>query len=108
MCGNSLASSCLRQHIPGLTLACCSCVLLCVPVTTNGHRPGTQVIFTINGETGKSVSQYSAEWLKTVPQMRSVIKGSKPLSNSDVLVSYKHGGVVGRWWLVVVDWPHID
>jgi len=38
------------------------------------------------GETGKSVSQYSAEWLKTVPLMRSVIKGNKPLSNSDVLV----------------------
>lgn len=39
------------------------------------------------GETGKSVSQYSAEWLKTVPLMRSVIKGDKPLSPSDVLVS---------------------
>lgn len=38
------------------------------------------------GETGKSVSQYSAEWLETVPLMRSVIKGNKPLSNSDVLV----------------------
>jgi hypothetical protein len=37
------------------------------------------------GETGKSVSQYAAEWLKTVPLMRSTIKGSKGLSN--VLVS---------------------
>jgi hypothetical protein len=32
------------------------------------------------------VSQYSSEWLKTVPAVRAAIKGSKALSNSDVLV----------------------
>jgi hypothetical protein len=40
------------------------------------------------GETGKSVSQYAAEWLKTVPLVRDTIKGSKGLSN--VLVSDSH------------------
>lgn len=50
-------------------------------------KPGTQVIFTINGETGKSVSQYSGEWLKTVPIVRNAIKGTKPLSASDVLIA---------------------
>lgn len=41
----------------------------------------------VSGETGKSVSQYSAEWLKTVPLMKNVIKGNKALRDSDVLVS---------------------
>jgi hypothetical protein len=42
------------------------------------------------GETGKSVSQYSGEWLKTVPIVRNTIKGTKGLSDSDVLVSGLH------------------
>jgi hypothetical protein len=35
-------------------------------------RPSTKVIFTLNGETGKSVSQYSKQWLELVPEVRSL------------------------------------
>lgn len=34
-------------------------------------RPSTKVVFTLNGETGKSVSQYSRAWLELVPVVRS-------------------------------------
>jgi hypothetical protein len=47
-------------------------------------RPSTQVIFTINGETGKSVSQFSKNWLGLVPTVspgciwrRRTMPGSK-------------------------------
>eukprot|EP00775_Hariotina_reticulata_P001231 gene1231-1570_t len=49
-------------------------------------KPGTQVIFTLNGETGKSVSQYAAEWLKLVPSTKNQIKAGKKLNNKDVQV----------------------
>jgi hypothetical protein len=44
-------------------------------------------VFTLNGETGKSVSQYAGQWLKLVGSTKKLIKGQKPLRNSDVLVS---------------------
>uniref|UniRef100_A0A383VIG4 Glycoside hydrolase family 5 domain-containing protein n=1 Tax=Tetradesmus obliquus TaxID=3088 RepID=A0A383VIG4_TETOB len=49
-------------------------------------KPGTKVVFTLNGETGKSVSQYAGQWLKLVGATKAIIKGQKPLRASDVLV----------------------
>ncbi|KAF8071022.1 hypothetical protein HT031_001104 [Scenedesmus sp. PABB004] len=49
-------------------------------------KPGTKVVFTLNGETGKSVSQYAREWLKLVPLTKSLIRGSKGLAAKDVMV----------------------
>jgi hypothetical protein len=45
------------------------------------------VIFTLNGETGKSVSQYAAEWLKLVPSTKNLIRAGKKLNNNDVQVT---------------------
>lgn len=44
-------------------------------------------MFTVNGETGKSVAQYGAEWLKLVPYTKSLIRAGKNLGKNDVLVS---------------------
>lgn len=44
------------------------------------------MVFTLNGETGKSVSQYAKEWLKLVGSTKKIIRGNKNLSASDVLV----------------------
>jgi hypothetical protein len=44
-------------------------------------------VFTLNGETGKSVSQYAGQWLKLVGSTKNIIRGQKPLRKSDVLVS---------------------
>jgi hypothetical protein len=55
-------------------------------------RPGTKVVFTLNGETGKSVSQYAGQWLKLVGSTKNIIRGQKPLRKSDVLVSSSSSG----------------
>jgi hypothetical protein len=44
-------------------------------------------VFTLNGETGKSVSQYAGQWLKLVGSTKNIIRGQKQLRKSDVLVS---------------------
>jgi len=49
-------------------------------------RPGTEVIFTLQGETGKSISQYSKQWLELVGKVKGWIKEGKNLNNKDVLV----------------------
>eukprot|EP00879_Flechtneria_rotunda_P029190 GHRR01031470.1.p1 GENE.GHRR01031470.1~~GHRR01031470.1.p1 ORF type:complete len:383 (+),score=118.71 GHRR01031470.1:889-2037(+) len=49
-------------------------------------RRGTKVVFTLNGETGKSVSQYASQWLKLVAYTKNLIKRGKSLNNGDVLV----------------------
>lgn len=57
---------------------------MCVFTVT---RPGTQIIFTLQGETGKSVSQYSKQWLGLVSTVKGWIRAGKSLRPSDVLVS---------------------
>ena len=51
----------------------------------------TKVIFMLQGETGKSVSQYSKQWLDLVPQVRQWVAagGRAPASN----VKVRGGGV---------------
>ena len=55
------------------------------------------------GETGKSVSQYAAEWLKTVPIVRSTIKGSRGLSNVLVRDSHLHAAGIASVGLKLSD-----
>jgi hypothetical protein len=49
-------------------------------------RPGTEIIFTLQGETGKSVSQYSKQWLELVGKVKGWIRAGKNLNDKDVLV----------------------
>eukprot|EP00878_Enallax_costatus_P001421 GHUV01001571.1.p1 GENE.GHUV01001571.1~~GHUV01001571.1.p1 ORF type:complete len:424 (+),score=133.23 GHUV01001571.1:197-1468(+) len=49
-------------------------------------KPGTKVVFTLNGETGKSVSQYSKQWLQLVPYTKNIIQKNKNLNAADVMV----------------------
>ena len=61
-------------------------------------KPSTQVIYMLQGETGKSVSQYSKEWLDLVPQVRQwVAAGGRgvPTSNVKVGISLNYNKVFG-------------
>ena len=64
----------------------CVVVAVCL-LNVCESRPGRKVVFTLNGETGKSVSQYSKQWLQLVPFTKNIIKKNKNLPAKDVLVS---------------------
>jgi hypothetical protein len=50
-------------------------------------RPTTQVIFTLNGETGKSVSQYAAQWNQLVPVVRSWLMAGGKVARDKALIA---------------------
>jgi hypothetical protein len=41
-------------------------------------RPGVNVVLTVNGETGRSVSQYAASWLSLVQESKKRILANHP------------------------------
>lgn len=41
-------------------------------------RPGVDVVLTVNGETGRSVAQYAASWLKLVQESKKRILANRP------------------------------
>ncbi len=57
-----------------------------IALTCTMRRPGTQVVFTLNGETGKSVSQYASQWLTLVSSTKEIIRRNKQIAPKDVLV----------------------
>ncbi|KIZ00733.1 hypothetical protein MNEG_7227 [Monoraphidium neglectum] len=50
-------------------------------------KPNTEVIFTLNGETGKSVSQFSKEWLSLVPLARGWLTARGKLLRANALIA---------------------
>ncbi|GBG00356.1 hypothetical protein Rsub_13088 [Raphidocelis subcapitata] len=66
---------------------------------------GTNVIFTINGETGKSVSQYANSWLALVPTVRSWLMAGGRMSRdkAQVAVSLNYNKLHGWISLASID-----
>ncbi|KAI8466695.1 MAG: hypothetical protein J3K34DRAFT_432891 [Monoraphidium minutum] len=60
-------------------------------------KPGTRVVFTLNGETGKSVSQYSKHWLDLVPVARGWLMagGKLPRESAQIAVSLNYNKLYG-------------
>ncbi|KAI8466523.1 MAG: hypothetical protein J3K34DRAFT_433415 [Monoraphidium minutum] len=60
-------------------------------------KPSTKVIFTLNGETGKSVSQFSKHWLELVPEVRGWLMAGGKLARdkAQIAISLNYNKLYG-------------
>ena len=56
--------------------------------TRNNNSPTTNVVFTLEGETGKSVSQHARAWLELVPVVRSWLMANGRLPRDKVRLRF--------------------